>query len=139
MKAIRIFLCGLVGAGALTAAEPLVDTGEELLQFSRFEPLFMHGKPTAARGWQLCDVPRQKMNREERRYLPGEECFNIAFSGDGMTIRYPDPLPRPYVKHRSWIELSSRVGWPTPPAPKYRVRGKVRFNSGALQIGRAHV
>ena len=134
MRAIRILLCGLVGAGALAAAEPLVDTGEELLQFSRFEPLFMHGKPTAARGWQLCDVPRQTMNRSERRYLPGEECFNIAFSDDGMTIRYPDPLPRPYVKHRSWIELSSRVGWPTPPAPKYRVRGKVRFSGGALRL-----
>ena len=133
MKVIRTLLGGLIAMQALTAAA-LVDTGEELLQYDRFEPVTMHGKPSAARGWGLNDEPRWLMNRRGGKYLPGEECFKLEFSADGMTIRYTDPLAYPYMKYRSWITLKSRIGWPAPPASAYRVRARMRFNRGKARI-----
>ena len=133
-KALSLLTLG--GSLLLAAAEApqLVDTGDNLLQNGKFEPVYMHGKASAAKGWQLNDGSRRTYNKRSRKYFPGEDCFTLEFSDDGMTMRFPKPLAEPYVKVNEPFSLSSRIGWPNPPAPAYHIKGKVRFNAGTLTL-----
>lgn len=134
-KALSLLALG--GSLLLAAAEKppkLVDTGENLLQNGKFEPVYMHGMASAAKGWQLNDNSRRTYNKRSRKYFRGEDCFRLEFSEEGMTIRFPKPLAEPHVKVNAPFSLSSRVGWPEPPAPAYHTTGRVRFDAGTLAL-----
>ena len=133
-KFLSLLALGGCLLSATAEAPKLVDTGDNLLQNGKFEPVCMHGKPSAAKGWQLNDNSRRAYNKRSRKYFPGEECFTLEFSGDGMTMRFPKPLAEPYVKVNEPFSLSSRTGWPDPPAPAYHIKGKVRFDAGTLTL-----
>ena len=66
-KALSLLALGSSLLLAAAEAPKLVDTGDNLLQNGKFEPLYMHGKPTAAFGWYLRDQPRSKFAAKTRK------------------------------------------------------------------------
>ena len=127
-----LLLAALLGGTLLAAA----DTPINLLQTGKFEPVIMHGKPSAARGWYLFDTPRENYIKKSRSYISGEDCFKLEFGPDGtFAFRFTDPLAAPYRETPAFLTFGSRVGWPPPPARFYRVTGRIRCEGGKVVIG----
>ena len=121
--------CGILACSA-------ADTPINLLQYGKFQPIMMHGKPSAARGWFLFDTPRENYIKKTRSYISGEDCFKLEFGPDGeFTFRFTDPLAAPYRETPDFLTFGSRVGWPPPPARFYRVTGRIRCERGKAVIG----
>ncbi len=73
-------LVAFVALAAFAAATPI-----NLLREEHFTPLRMHDRDSAAKGWGLND-PRRIGMRRTGLYVPGEECFNLEFGPEGMTM-----------------------------------------------------
>ena len=126
----------LCAAGALLALLPAAK-GENpfnLFQTGRFEPIEMHGKPSAARGWYLFDNGRAA----SPVYTPGDKCFKLDFPGDGSLIfRFLSPLADAYKRNPRALYFGSRIPWPQdqlPPAKEYRISGRLLFEKGTLRL-----
>ncbi|MDD5727114.1 MAG: hypothetical protein PHV59_00995, partial [Victivallales bacterium] len=117
------------------AAEPEIN----LLYTGDFKPVVMHGRPSAAYGWSLNDLARlmYRYRSKSGKYLSGENCFSLGFKDGAMTISFPDPL-HPFYKDY-WLEFSSQVSQPAPPAPQYLAAGRVKFNKGLIVLGNGKV
>ena len=119
--------CGL-------AAAEIRDTPINLLREGSFTPVRMHNMDSAARGWWLSDSGRADYINRLARYISGEECFELSFDREGMTLRFKDPLPAAYRKFPYWLSLASRVASQLPPAPEYRTTGRIRLDKGSLRL-----
>ena len=90
-----------------------------LLPVDSFIPLYMHGKPSAAKGWAMRDQPREAAYTGAKpKYVSGEDCFKLEFSDGAMTIRFTDPLNPVYHKTTRSIRMEAIAVRPLVPAPK---------------------
>ena len=107
-----------------------------LLPVDSFQPLYMHGKASAAKGWAMRDQPREAAcTGAKPRYVSGDDCFKLEFADGEMTIRFTDPLNPVYHKTTRSIRMEAIAIRPLVPAPKYRFTGYTKFNRGLLVIG----
>ena len=121
-------LCFALALSSLPAAEP------SLWQPTPFRPIVMHGKVTAVRGWYLRDQPRTAQLLAGGAYVYGEECFTLGSENGEFSVAFPTPLNPIHAKTKTELRFCSAVGYPYPPAPEYRVTGRVRFDGGTLRI-----
>ena len=121
-----------VAAALTVAGAPLEDTPLNLLKEGTFQPIYMHGMVTAARGWAMNDSGRLYSIRKKRIYVSGEDCFKLSYADGVFSIVFNRPL-NPVYKHGE-IMLSSRTASELPPADHYLVRGRVKFKNGKFEL-----
>ena len=102
-------LAAILGA-ALAAAASAAEAPLELLKESSFQPVYMHGIVTAARGWGMNDEARVYSIRQKQVFLSGEECFTLSYENGVFSIVFKSPLNPVYANAKGTIMLSSRNG-----------------------------
>ena len=126
----------LVAAFLMAAALPATAKEYNLLPVDSFTPLYMHGRASAAKGWMMRDQPREAaFGGADPKYVSGDDCFELEFSGGALTVRFLEPLNDVYRDQIRSIRMEANTIRPLPPAPEYRFTGKTRFNRGVLVIG----
>ena len=79
-----LFAFSLCAAAFAAANSPAVEMKElNLLTDSKFTPVEMHGRTTAAFGWGMDDAPRRSASGLHGKYLSGEGLFDIEVK-DGV-------------------------------------------------------
>jgi len=120
-------------AGALACAGTLaaVEVKElNLLTDSKFSPVEMHGRTTAAFGWGMTDTPRLRAGGLHGSYLSGEGLFDLEVKDGIMTVKYPEKLHPVYQKKGSEVKFGNNGPYFGFEGGKFRVRARVRVERG---------
>ena len=95
---------------------------------SKFKPVEMHGRTTAAFGWEMRDNPRLKASGLFGNYLSGEGLFDLKVEDGVMTLIFPEKLHNVYKKGDIEFDYTrSRTGFGN---GKFRIRAKVKVERG---------
>jgi len=136
---MNIHALSAVCLSALTAIASATETPIELFKESSFQPVYMHGVVSAARGWRMHDEARVHSIRKERVYVSGEDCFKLSFADGVFSIVFKSPLNPIYRK--GYVTLTSRNGDGAellPPADHYTFQCRVKFKNGDLGLTGGH-
>ena len=109
-----------------------------LLDGSKFEPVEMHGRTTAAFGWAMSDEPRRKACGLHSQYLSGEGLFDIEVKDGILTLKYPEKLHSIYKKggEVKFGNIRPYFGFE---GGKYHVRARVKVERGKFVFSDGHV
>ena len=127
---------------AAVAALPLaaVEVRElNLLTDSKFTPVEMHGRTTAAFGWGMTDEPRRKASGLHSHYLSGEGLFELEVKDGILTIKYPEKLHPVYKKGSGEVKLGNVRPYFGFEGGKFRVRARVKVERGRFAFFDGHV
>jgi hypothetical protein len=133
-------LVGLaVFATALAAPLFAVEVKElNLLTDSKFEPVEMHGRTTAAFGWAMSDNPRRGAGGLHGKYLSGEGLFDLEVKDGIMTLKYPEKL-HPVYKKGGDVKFGNVRPYFGFEGGNYHIRAKVKVERGRFAFSDGHV
>ncbi len=100
-----------------------------LLTDSKFTPVEMHGRTTAAFGWAMSDNPRRNAGGLHGKYLSGEGLFDLEVKDGVMRVSYPEEL-HPVYRKGGTVDFDNTLPLFGFEAGMYRVRAKVRVPGG---------
>ena len=125
---------------AAFAALPLaaVEVKElNLLTGSKFEPVEMHGRTTAAFGWGMNDESRRKASGLHSHYLSGEGLFELEVKDGVFTLKYPEDL-HPVYKKGGEVKIGNVRPYFGFEGGKFRVRARVKVERGRFRFSDGH-
>ena len=124
----------LVAASLGVAAGETSDTEINLLRADGIQPVYIHGRLTGIRGFIINDLARFRYITKHQKYISGEDCFTLDVKNGEATLRFPDPLPAPYVENPGEMIHFYVTFNILPPAQSFRSTGRVRFNKGNIRL-----
>ena len=132
MKCWKLFAA--VGAVALAGQLGAVTMSElDIIADGKFKPVELHGRTTAAFGWEMYDQPRLKASGLHGSYLSGEGLFDIKVEDGILTVSFPEKLHNIYKKGVVEFE-QTRPHLTFGADAKFRVRAKVKVAKGRLVL-----
>ena len=135
----RLTELGVLVAALAAARLAAVEVKElNLLDGSKFDPVEMHGRTTAAFGWAMSDEPRRKACGLHSQYLSGEGLFDIEVKDGILTLKYPEKLHSIYKKggEVKFGNIRPYFGFE---GGKYHVRARVKVERGKFVFSDGHV
>ena len=136
-KRFAVSLAVAVAALAAVSASAVEVKELNLLTGSKFTPVEMHGRTTAAFGWAMSDNPRRAASGLHSKYLSGEGLFDLEVKDGVMTIKYPAELHPVYRKGGS-VEFGNLRPYFGFEGGRYRVRAKVKVERGRFAFSDGH-
>ena len=117
-------------AAALAGQLDAVTMSElDIIADGKFKPVELHGRTTAAFGWEMYDQPRLKASGLHGNYLSGEGLFDIKVEDGILTVSFPNKLHNIYKNGVAEFE-HTRPHLAFGADAKFRVRAKVKVNKG---------
>ena len=118
------------GAAALVGQLGAVTMSElDIIADGKFKPVGLHGRTTAAFGWEMYDQPRLKASGLHGSYLSGEGLFDIKVEDGILTVSFPEKLHNIYKNGVVEFE-HTRPHLAFGADAKFRVRARVKVNGG---------
>lgn len=126
----RLFALAAFVAALTTVSVAAVEVKElNLLIDSKFRPVEMHGRTSAAYGWAMKDTARLAASGLHGNYLSGEGLFELEVKDGVMTIKYPEKLHRAY-KSGAPVEFAVVTPYFGFEGGKWHVRARVKVERG---------
>ena len=134
----RLFALALFAAGAAAQLAAVEVKELNLLTGSKFEPVEMHGRTTAAFGWGMNDEPRRSASGLHGNYLSGEGLFDLEVKDGVFTVKYPEELHRVYKKGGE-VKFGNVRPYFGFEGGRYHIRARVKVERGRFVFSDGHV